>query len=84
MALSFSRITGSILGFSLIVLMAGSPGGRAQETSSATAGACPNDGAVAFADPLSKPHWNGGASIHRNTASNQRRWRGSIRRTRLD
>ena len=35
--------------------------GRAQETAagSGTGGACPNNGAVTFSDPLSKPHWNG-------------------------
>ena len=45
----------AIFGFLLIVFLCGSIEARAQET----AGACPNDGAAAFADPLNKPHWNG-------------------------
>ena len=61
MAFSYSQRTGAILGFSLTVFAAGSLDARAQETAagSATGGACPNDGVAAFADPLSKPHWNG-------------------------
>jgi polyvinyl alcohol dehydrogenase (cytochrome) len=43
------------LDFFLIVFFGGSIGARAQET----AGACPNDAAAAFADPLNKPYWNG-------------------------
>src|SRR3984885_6698664 len=54
------RLARAIFGFSLVVF-GGSIEARAQETaaSAATAGACPNDGAAAFADPLNKPHWNG-------------------------
>ncbi len=61
MALSRSRLIGAILGFSLLVFAAGLLDARAQETAAgaAPAGACPNDGAAAFADPLNKPHWNG-------------------------
>ena len=61
MMISGSRLTGAILGFSLIVFAAGSLDVRAQEKAagSATSGACPNNGAAAFADPLSKPRWNG-------------------------
>ena len=50
-----SRPARAIFGFLLIVFFGGSIDARAQET----AGACPNDGAAAFADPLNKPHWNG-------------------------
>jgi polyvinyl alcohol dehydrogenase (cytochrome) len=39
------------------VYAAGSLSARAQETP--TTGACPNNGAAAFADPLNKPRWNG-------------------------
>jgi PQQ-like domain len=49
-----SRLARAIFGFSLVVF-GGSIEARAQDT----AGACPNDGAAAFADPLNKPHWNG-------------------------
>ena len=61
MALSSSRLIGAILGFSLTVFATGLFDARAQETAAgaAPAGACPNDGAAAFADPLNKPHWNG-------------------------
>ena len=61
MTFSCSRLTGAILGFSLTVFAAGSLDARAQEAAagSPAAGACPNNGAVAFADPLNKPHWNG-------------------------
>jgi polyvinyl alcohol dehydrogenase (cytochrome) len=50
-----------IFGFSLIVVFGGAIDARAQEigAAAATGGACPNDGAAAFADPLNKPHWNG-------------------------
>ena len=50
-----------IFGFSLIVFTAGSLDANAQGTAanSATGGACPNNGAAAFADPLNEPHWNG-------------------------
>jgi polyvinyl alcohol dehydrogenase (cytochrome) len=57
MTFSYNRLTGAVLGFSLAVYAAGALGARAQETP--IAGACPNDGAAAFADPLNKPHWNG-------------------------
>jgi hypothetical protein len=61
MAFSGSRLIGAILGSSLTVFATGLLDARAQETAagSATAGACPDDGAAAFADPLNKPHWNG-------------------------
>jgi polyvinyl alcohol dehydrogenase (cytochrome) len=61
MALSYNQLPGAILGFSLTVFAAGSLDARAQETAagSATGGACPNDGVAAFADPMSKPRWNG-------------------------
>ena len=61
MAFSSSRLIGAILGFSLTVFAIGLFDARAQETAAApaTAGACPNDGAAAFADALNKPHWNG-------------------------
>src|SRR5580700_5099739 len=52
---SCSRSARAIFGFLLIVFFCGSLDARAQET----AGACPNDDAAAFADPLTKPHWNG-------------------------
>jgi polyvinyl alcohol dehydrogenase (cytochrome) len=62
LAMSFSdrHLAGAILGFSLAVFAAGPLDARAQEAAagSATGGACPNN-ATAFADPLSKPHWNG-------------------------
>ncbi len=60
MTFSDSRLTGAILGFLLGVFAAGSLDARAQESAggSATGGPCPNN-AAAFADPLSKPHWNG-------------------------
>jgi polyvinyl alcohol dehydrogenase (cytochrome) len=57
-----SRLARAVFGFSLIVVFGGSIDARAQETAAGaatTAGACPNDGAAAFADPLNKPHWNG-------------------------
>jgi polyvinyl alcohol dehydrogenase (cytochrome) len=57
MTFSYSQLARSVLGFSLIVFAAGSLDARAQETA-AKGGACPNN-AAAFADPLSKPHWNG-------------------------
>ena len=61
MTLSYNQLPGAILGFSLTVFAAGSLNARAQETAagSATGGACPNDGVAAFADPMSKPRWNG-------------------------
>jgi polyvinyl alcohol dehydrogenase (cytochrome) len=60
MALSRSRLIGAILGVSLTVFVAGLLDARAQDTAGAApAGACPNNGAAAFADPLNKPHWNG-------------------------
>jgi polyvinyl alcohol dehydrogenase (cytochrome) len=60
MTFSDSQLTGAILGFLFGVFAAGSLDARAQESTggSATGGACPNN-AAAFADPLSKPHWNG-------------------------
>src|ERR1700722_2292673 len=56
-----SRSARAVFGFLLIVFFCGSLDARAQETAAgaATAGACPNDGAAAFGDPLNKPHWNG-------------------------
>jgi hypothetical protein len=56
-----SKLAYSILGFSLTAFAAGSLGASAQETAggSAMGGACSNDNAAAFADPLNKPHWNG-------------------------
>jgi hypothetical protein len=66
-----SRRARAIFGFSLIVAFGGSIDARAQESAAgeATASACPNDGAAAFADPLNKPHWNGwgvGPTQHRS------------------
>ncbi len=59
MTFSWSQLTGAIVGFSLIVF-AGSLDAKAQETAAApSTGACPNNGAVAFANPLNEPHWNG-------------------------
>ncbi len=60
MTFSDSRLTGAILGLLPGIFAAGSLDARAQESAggSATGGACPNN-AAAFADPLSKPHWNG-------------------------
>jgi polyvinyl alcohol dehydrogenase (cytochrome) len=65
-----SRLARATLGFSLIVVLWGSIDAGAQEIGegAATGGACANNGAAAFADPLSKPHWNGwgvDASQHR-------------------
>ena len=64
-----SRLARAILGLSLIIFAAGSLDAKAQQISgSATRGACPDDGAAAFADPLNKPHWNGwgvGPTQHR-------------------
>ena len=56
-----SPLARAIFGFSLIVFATGSIDTRAREigAAAATGGACPNDGAAAFADPLHKPHWNG-------------------------
>jgi polyvinyl alcohol dehydrogenase (cytochrome) len=56
-----SRLARVIFGFSLIVVFGGLIDATARETAAgaATGGACPNDGAAAFADPLNKPHWNG-------------------------
>jgi polyvinyl alcohol dehydrogenase (cytochrome) len=56
-----NQLARAIFGFSLIVVFGGSIDARAQETAAgaATVGACPNNGAVAFADPLTKPRWNG-------------------------
>jgi polyvinyl alcohol dehydrogenase (cytochrome) len=56
-----SRLARVIFGSSLIVVFGSSIDARAQETGAgaATTGACANDGAVTFADPLNKPHWNG-------------------------
>ncbi len=55
-----SKLAYSILGFSLIGCAACSLDARAEEPAAGlTSGACPNNEAVAFADPLSKPHWNG-------------------------
>jgi polyvinyl alcohol dehydrogenase (cytochrome) len=56
-----SQLARATLGFSLVVFAAGSIDAKAQETAAgaATSGACPSDGAAAFADPLNKPHWNG-------------------------
>jgi polyvinyl alcohol dehydrogenase (cytochrome) len=60
MNFSCSQLARAILGLSLIIFAAGSLDAKAQQISgSATGGACPNDGAAAFADPLNKPHWNG-------------------------
>ena len=61
MTFSYSRLTGAILGFSLAVFAAASFDARAQEATAGPAniGACPNDNDAAFADPMSKPHWNG-------------------------
>ena len=59
MTFSCSQLTGAIVGFSLIVF-AGSLDAKAQETAAASpTGACPNKGAVAFANPPNDPHWNG-------------------------
>ena len=59
MTFSWSQLTGAIVGFSLIVF-AGSLDAKAQETAAApSTGACPDNGAVAFANPLNEPHWNG-------------------------
>jgi hypothetical protein len=80
MTFSNSQLTGTILGFSLGVFAAGSLDARAQESAG---GACPNNAAT-FADPLSKPHWNGWGATRRNIAFSRRTWRGSIRGTRLD
>ena len=56
-----NQLARAIFGFSLIVVFGGSIDARAQEIGegAATGGACANDGAAAFADPLNKPHWNG-------------------------
>jgi polyvinyl alcohol dehydrogenase (cytochrome) len=61
MTFSCSQLARAILGFSLTVFAAGSLNASAQETAggSATGGACPNNNAAAFTDPLNKPHWNG-------------------------
>jgi polyvinyl alcohol dehydrogenase (cytochrome) len=61
MTFSYSRLSGAILGFSLTVFAAGSFGASAQEAPAgpANVGACPNTNDAAFADPMSKPHWNG-------------------------
>jgi polyvinyl alcohol dehydrogenase (cytochrome) len=59
MTFSWSQLTGAIVGFSLVVF-AGSLDAKAQETAAApSTGACPDNGAVAFANPLNEPHWNG-------------------------
>jgi glucose dehydrogenase len=65
-----SRLAWVIFGFSLIVVFGGSIDTRAEEIGAAvaTGGACPNDGAAAFVDPLNKPRWNGwgvGPTQHR-------------------
>ena len=69
MNFSCSRLARAILGLSLIIFAAGSLDAKAQQISgSATRGACPDDDAAAFADPLNKPHWNGwgvGSAQHR-------------------
>jgi polyvinyl alcohol dehydrogenase (cytochrome) len=60
MTFSSSQLSAAILGFSLTLFVAGSLGARAQETAAGSpTGACPNNGAAAFADPLKEPHWNG-------------------------
>src|SRR5580693_4423912 len=60
MTFSYSRLSGAILGFSL-VFAAGSFGARAQDAAAGPAniGACPSNNDAAFADAMSKPHWNG-------------------------
>jgi polyvinyl alcohol dehydrogenase (cytochrome) len=77
MNFSCSRLARAILGLSLIIFAAGSLDAKAQQISgSATRGACPDDGAAAFADPLNKPHWNGwgvGPTQHRFQPSNMAR-----------
>src|SRR6201986_614985 len=60
MKLSFRRLSGAILGFSLTVFAAASFDARAQEAAGpVNIGACPNTNDAAFADPMNKPHWNG-------------------------
>ncbi len=59
MTFSWSQLTGAIVGFSLVVF-AGSLDAKAQGTAAApSTRACPDNGAVAFANPLNEPHWNG-------------------------
>ena len=60
MRFSYSRLSGAILGFSL-VFAAASFGARAQDAAAGPAhiGACPSNNDAAFADAMSKPHWNG-------------------------
>ena len=70
------RLACAILGISFAFQAACSIGAKAQEAGagSPTSGACSSNGA-AFDDALSKPHWNGWASISLNTAFNRRTWR---------
>ena len=54
-----NRRISTILGFACAVYVAALiHGARAQETTPAQPGACPDNGA-AFVDPLNAPHWNG-------------------------
>lgn len=59
MNFSCSQLARAIIGLSLVVFVAGSFDAKAQAQETAASGACPNEGAAAFADPLNKPHWNG-------------------------
>ena len=58
MTFSYCRLSAA-LGFLLGVFVTGSLDARAQETAGSPTGACPSNSAVAFADPMSEPHWNG-------------------------
>jgi polyvinyl alcohol dehydrogenase (cytochrome) len=60
MTVSCSRPGAAILGFSLLLFVAGALDAKAQEAAAGSpTGACPNNNDAAFADPMSRPHWNG-------------------------